>query len=108
MAFAVLDEANEPYLRYCGALDAFTNVSSYLYKADRDRYSEVRGKLCKTAKDDLAAYSKFFDKYRESKVAEVSDKVNDAYLKSQGTSGTVAYDEAAVLIVRYINDYKKP
>ena len=108
MAFAVLEEAYDPYLRYCGALDAFTNVSSYLYKADKDRYFEVRGKLCKTAADDLSAYSKFFDKYRESKAAEVSDKVNDAYLKSQGTSGTVAYDEAALLIVNYITEYHKP
>ncbi len=107
MAFAVLSEAADPYLRYAGCLDAFTNVSQYLYKLDRDRYAEVRGMLCKTATDDLHAYSVFFDKYRENRAAEVSDKVNDAYLKSQGTSGTVSYDEASVLIVKYIEKYKK-
>ena len=107
MAFAVLVDAPDPYLRYAGCLDAFTNVSQYLYKLNRDRYAEVRGRLCKTASDDLHAYSVFFDKYRENRAAEVSDKVNDAYLKSQGTSGTVSYDEASVLIVKFIEKYRK-
>jgi len=103
MAYAVLRESPFAYLRYAGALDAFTTVSSYLYKADYDSYRDVRGKLCDTAKDDLAAYSEFFDRYRDSAAAKVTESVNNAYLKSQGTSGTVSYDEATYLIVKYLN-----
>lgn len=101
VAWATLRESAFAYLRYAGALDAFTTVSSYLYKADADAYKEVRASLCNTAKNDLAAYSIFFDRYRDSKASKVTKSVNDAYLKSQGTQGTVAYDEATLLIVKY-------
>ena len=102
MAYAVTAEAPEAYLRYSGALDAFSTVSKYLYKIDPDAYRTVRGMLCRTASDDLSAYSKFFDKYRDNTAAKVTNSVNDSYLKSQGTTGTVSYDESTLLIVRYI------
>ena len=102
MSYAVLSESEVPYFRYAGALDAYTTVSNYLYKADKDLYKDVSGLLCDTAKRDLTAYSEFFDKYRENTAAKVTNAVNNTYLKSQGTSGTVSYNESTYLIVRYI------
>ncbi len=101
IAYAVLRESPDAYLRYSGALDAYMNVSSYLYKADKDSYFSLRARLCDTAKNDLAAFSAFFDKYRASDAAKVSSKINNTYLISQGTSGTISYDEATILIVKY-------
>ena len=101
MAYAVLRESGDAYLRYAGALDAFTTVSSYLYSADRDAYRSVRGRLCETAKSDIAAYSAFFDKYRDSDAAKINEKINNTYLISQGTSGTVSYNESTILIAKY-------
>ena len=106
MAYAVLSESSDPFLRYAGALDAWCTVSGYLYKADPDLYKELYGKLGDVAKSELSAYSAFFDKYRKNKAAEVANAVNDTYLKSQGTSGTVSYDESTYLIVKYILKYQ--
>lgn len=107
-AFAVLEEAHDPYLRYAGCLDAYSTVSYSLYKTDKKLWQAAGGRLCKTARDDLAAFSRFYEKYADNKAAQISEKVNDAYLKSQGTSGTVSYDEALILIVRYIAKLGKP
>ncbi len=98
----MLEEAHDPYLRYAGCLDAYSTVSYSLYKTDKKLWQAAGGRLCKTARDDLAAFSRFYEKYADNKAAQISEKVNDAYLKSQGTSGTVSYDEALILIVRYI------
>ncbi len=106
IAYAVLSESVDPYLRYAGALDAWNTVSSYLRRADGEKYKELYKTLGDTATGELYAYSKFFDKYRESRAAEVASSVNDAYLKSQGTSGTVSYDESTYLIVKYILKYQ--
>ena len=52
----------------------------------------------------MRAYSAFFDKYRENVVADVSEVVNDTYLKVQGTEGTRSYGMVTDLAVAY---YKK-
>ena len=106
MAYAVLSETDDPYLCYAGALDAWNTVSGYLRRADPDGYKELYKSLGDTAQNELYAYSKFFDKYRDSEAANVANSVNDAYLKSQGTSGTVSYDESTYLIVKYILKYQ--
>ena len=50
----------------------------------------------------IAAYSRFFDKYRKSVVSEVSGAVNDTYLKLQGqTAGTKSYGLVVDLAVAY-------
>jgi hypothetical protein len=49
----------------------------------------------------MAAYSAFYEKYRTSKVAEVSHAINDTYLKIQGTVGTKSYGMVTDLAVAY-------
>ena len=101
MAFAVLRSSNAAYFRYCGCLDALMTCAEPLKKEDPKAYGRIMSTLCDTAKDDVNAFSEFFKKYSDSKAAEVNDKVNDTYLKSQGELGTVSYDEATELIVKY-------
>ena len=48
------------------------------------------------------AFSKFFDKYRENTVADISEATNNAYLQSQGaTQGTRSYGMVVDLAVAY-------
>ncbi|MBD9066666.1 MAG: bifunctional nicotinamidase/pyrazinamidase [Enterobacter cloacae] len=54
----------------------------------------------------IDSYSAFFDKYRTSKAAKVSDAVNDTYLKSQGiAAGTKNYSEVTRLAAAYFKKY---
>lgn len=53
---------------------------------------------------DLAANSRFWEKY-DSPVAEVSDQINDSYLKANGQEdGVASYDRMVELILTYYKE----
>ena len=54
----------------------------------------------------MAAYSAFFDKYRENVAANVTETVNNTYLTMQGTPGTKSYGMVVDLAVAYLRDAK--
>ena len=65
-------------------------------------YYEVMSDTDSRAKGEMVAYSTFFDKYRESVASDVSDAVNNTYLKTQGQSaGTASYGMVVDLAVAY-------
>ena len=107
IAFAVLIESDDPFLRYSAYLDIYSNVASALRKEDAKLLSTV--KIDKRAADDLASYSRFFDKYRESVAAEVTDSINNSYLQANGqTAGTKSYGMMTESVCAYLlNKYKK-
>ncbi len=104
IAFLVCIRSDDAYLRYSGYLNLYEYVSSALYRADPTLYAQARAKLNAEVRNEMRAYSDFFDKYRDSAVSEVSGAVNDAYLQIQGTPGTRSYGLVVDLAVAY---YKK-
>ncbi len=101
MAYLVCVESDNEYLRYSGYLSMFNYLSSALKKADYELYTEAVAPLCSEARGEIAAYSLFFNKYRDSTASKVSDAVNDTYLKSQGTAGVQSYGMAVDLAVAF-------
>ena len=72
-----------------------------LYRVDYERWELVRGRLSPLAEADLAANRQFWSSY-DGAVAEVSNKVNDTYLKANGQSdGVKSYNRMVDLIVAY-------
>ena len=77
-------------------------LANALYSADKERYFELLATIDRRIYGEIVAYSRFFDKYRESTVSEVSGAVNDTYLKLQGqTAGTKSYGLVVDLAVAY-------
>ncbi len=101
VAFLVCIGSDDPYIRYCGYLNAYEYVASALYRADKELYYKVSARLNGEVKAEMAAYNEFYDKYRESTVSEVSGTINNSYLQSQGTPGTVSYGMVVDLTVAY-------
>lgn len=102
VAFLVCCESDDPYIRYSGYLNMFEYVTNALYMASSDMYYEVMANTDSRAKKEMIAYSEFFDKYRESVASDVSDAVNNTYLKTQGQSaGTASYGMVVDLAVAY-------
>ncbi len=102
VAFLVCMESDDPYIRYSAYLNIYEYVASALYSADPDGYFEIRATLPDTVKAEQAAYSAFFDQYRDNIVADISQATNDAYLKGQGASaGTRSYNMVVDLTVAY-------
>ena len=106
VAFLVCIGSDDPYIRYCGYLNAYEYVASALYRADQELYYKASARLNGEVKAEMAAYNEFYDKYRESTVSEVSGTINNSYLQSQGTPGTVSYGMVVDLAVAYYKAQK--
>lgn len=103
IAFLVCSESDDPYIRYSGYTAIFEYVGSALYSADKTAYTALYSSYVPAElKNEMHAYNAFFEKYRENKVAQVSSKVNDSYLKSQGQKeGSRSYNLVVDLAVAY-------
>lgn len=106
VAFLVCTNASDDYIRYCGLVNMYEYVVSALYEADssegKQLYQEVTALLDNRIKGELAAYSAFFEKYRDSKISEISGAVNDSFLKANGTEeGEKSYGLVVNLAVSY-------
>ena len=102
VAFLVCTASDDPYIRYSGYLNMYEYVSSALYTASKSYYSEMRNSLDMRIRNEMIAYNKFFDKYRETVVSNVSEAVNNSYLLIQGTPGTKSYGMVVDLAVAYL------
>ena len=107
VAFLVTTRSTDPYIRYCGYLNAYEYVANALYRADKELYYKAAAHLNGEVKAEMAAYNQFYDKYRESTVSEVSGTINNSYLQSQGTPGTVSYGMVVDLTVAYYKAAKQ-
>ncbi len=101
MAYLACINSSDPYIQYAGYLNMYEYLITPLYNASPALYSKIAVDLPEGAKYDLACYADFFEKYADNKVAEVSDAVNDTYLKTQGTEGSVSYGMVVDLAVAY-------
>ncbi len=106
MAFLVCTESDDPYIRYSGYLNMYEYVSNSLYSADADAFYRVRDTLPGEVRSEMRAYSAFFAKYKDNVAADVSQAVNDTYLKVQGTAGTKSYGMVTDLAVAYYKNQK--
>lgn len=102
VAFLVCMESDDPYIRYSGALNMYEYVASALYSASPDLYSQVLSTVDLRVRYEMISYSRFFDRYRENVVADVSEAVNNTYLTIQGTEGTRSYGMVVDLAVAYL------
>lgn len=89
--------------QYSGYMLGWTYCMNALYRMDDESWREVRGLLDKAIEKDLLANNEFWDHY-EGVVSEVSNQMNDLYLKANGESeGVQSYSRIVELIVAYYN-----
>ena len=101
IAFLVCIASDDPYIRYSGYLNMFEYVISALRGVDSKAYSEIFAMLDYNIRMEEVAYAHFYEQYRHSKVSNVSNVVNDTYLKLQGTPGAKSYGMVVDLAVSY-------
>ncbi|BBF43383.1 hypothetical protein lbkm_2071 [Lachnospiraceae bacterium KM106-2] len=103
---SILACANSSDVRfqYSGYLVAYSYCMSELRGYDLESYGKIRNQLCKTANLEIEKRNAFWGKY-EGKIAEVSDKVNDTYLKANAqVKGVQSYNEVVGLIVANLRE----
>ena len=101
VAFLVCISSNDDFIRYSGYLNLYEYLSSALYRADKSLYTEVREGLSELAFCDTAASNAVYAEHKDSVLGKINERVNDTYLKLNGTQGTVTYGYVVRLAVSY-------
>ncbi|MCL1793245.1 MAG: DUF3810 domain-containing protein [Oscillospiraceae bacterium] len=84
VAFLVCLYSDDEYIKYSGCANMLEYIGNALYRADKDRYYESMSDIPGILKNEMAAYSIFFEKYRNTRISKIAGAVNDTYLKTQG------------------------
>ena len=93
--------------RYSGHLSAYTYLANTLYARSPELFAKAAQNISPAAERDLAEQREYSAKYTSGKAAQVSDKINDSFIKSQGVaSGTASYSEVTKLILAYKESQK--
>lgn len=106
MAYLILSESEDVYLRYSGALNMYQYIASALYRTDKELYYEIVSGLCDMSKTDIRVSNAITQKYGDTFIADISEFINDLYLKSNGTEGVVSYGRVVTLAVSYLESKK--
>lgn len=101
IAFLACIHADSTEFQYSGYMLGWLYATNQLYHADYEAYEQIYSSLNDQSKTDLAANTKFWDQY-EGQIAEVSNQINDSYLKANGQDdGVASYDRMVDLMMAY-------
>ncbi len=101
IAYLACINSDSNYFRYSGNCLALLYSMNALYAADYELWYELRIKYPDYISADMAAQNEYVSSH-ETKVAEVSDKVNDTYLKlNDQQDGVRSYGKMVDLLLAY-------
>ena len=104
VAFLALAESDEAYFRYSAHVNLLQYTLASLYRADRELYATLFASLSSSIKSEFRAYNLAVDEVDGSVVRDIAESVNDAYLSTMGTEGTVSYSLVVRLGVAYAQE----
>src|SRR5699024_3577053 len=82
IGYAACIHSEDLYFRYSGYLMGWVYAGNALAQADPEGFAALRSALPQAALTDLSYNNAYWDAF-QGKVAEVSTRVNDTYLKLQ-------------------------
>lgn len=101
IAYLACEKSDSAYFRYSGNSLALLHSMNALYSADYDLWYELRIQYPDFIDADMRAQNEYVDAH-DTKVAEVSDSVNDAYLKlNDQKDGVQSYGKMVDLLLAY-------
>ena len=106
IAFLVAISSSDEYIRYSGYLNLFEYLVSALYSLEPELYYGAYESLHDIAKADIRASRIVYNEHKDSILGKINDRLNDAYLKANGTDGVVSYSYVVRLAVGYYKDGK--
>ena len=106
VAFIVCISSENKYIQYCGYLNMLEYVLNAIHDADFSLYCEIVTSLPPSILNEMLGYSEIYKKYDDTPVGDISQTINDTYLKSQGTEGTKSYGMVVDLAVAYYKSLK--
>ena len=107
IAWLACSTSEMPQFQYSAALSGWLYATNLLWEYDQNVYDRLYAMLPESAKKDLKENDTYWEKY-DGKIAEVSNQINDAYLKTNGQKdGVKSYDKMVDMLVVYKLDKKQ-
>lgn len=104
IAFLACIRSDDADFRYSGAFIAMVNASNALYSADYALWEQAAALRSDAVNRDIASNNAYWARY-DTPVAEVSNQVNDAYLKANGQeNGVRSYGRMVDLLLAYYRE----
>ena len=101
IGYAACIHSEDLYFRYSGYLMGWVYAGNALAQADPEGFAALRSALPQAALTDLSYNNAYWDAF-QGKVAEVSTRVNDTYLKLQDQQdGIQSYGRVVDLMLAY-------
>ena len=101
IAYLACSKSDDAYFRYSGTCLALLHSMNALYSADYELWYELRVTYPDYISADMRAQNAYIDAH-DTKVAEVSDAVNDTYLKlNDQQDGVRSYGKMVDLLLAY-------
>ena len=101
IGYAACIHSEDLYFRYSGYLMGWVYTGNALAQADPEGFAALRSALPQAALTDLSYNNAYWDAF-QGKVAEVSTRVNDTYLKLQDQQdGIQSYGRVVDLMLAY-------
>lgn len=107
LAYLAGSESDHIELQYSSTMLALVIAGNALYEQDKDLYFQIREQYCEGVLKDIRANSAYWQKYENTVVSTVSNKINDTYLKVNAqTDGVKSYGRMLdLLLAKYRKDH---
>lgn len=101
LAILAATRADDPAYRYSGCYMGYIYLSNALYRVDYDAWLLIRDALPENVRRDLAYTNAYWARF-DGPTATVTQKLNDAMIRSYGDSlGVQSYGAVVDLLVKY-------
>lgn len=101
IAYTVATYSDDAYIRYSGYLNLLEYTVSALSKTLPLRVKEIYSMLDSRVIEDMRSYSEFYKAHMDTPLRDISNFLNDTYLRANGTPGVVSYGMVVKLSVSY-------
>lgn len=101
IAFLVCISSDDDFVRYSGYISMLRYFMNAVYATDKELYKELVAGTDERVISDIRASNAVTIRHRDSLLGKINDKLNDRYLKFNGTEGVVTYGYAVRLAVGY-------
>ena len=100
-------KSNNADINYSSTMLALIISGNALYRENSDMYFEIRDLYSEEVLRDIRANSAYWQKYEDTVISTVSNKINDTYLKANNqTDGVKSYGRMLdLLLAKYRKDY---
>lgn len=102
MAFLVMYNSDDNYLRYAALLELYDCVLNAVYEEDSELFLTLMYQTPRSVTREIIGFTNFFTPYSGSAASMVADAVNDTAIKLRGdANGSESYDKMIDLAVAY-------